>query len=288
VRRPGAAPVVTLILDDVSDDRLEAWLAAAREQLSHPITPARLREEVETLGRLRWPNGANKAAELEDLYYDVAAKHYPEPVIVEAFRRLRESKIFKPEIATVLRTCAVVYIQARGAIRRRQEQFDGRREDAALMVKRADDEVRDMMDEPARRELDMAEYCARIPERRREAIAEDRSKLAKDVNDHDDLAAQLRARYAGTVGMDGFLKWEANEQRKLAERRADIMQREADLAALEERYEREGLWRKLPAPLKQLTGPKPAPFRHTIDGRFIELDPELPQIEAPKDPQTGS
>jgi hypothetical protein len=77
LRRPGAAPVVTLILDEVHDDRLEAWLAAAREQLSHPITPARLREEVETLGRLRWPNNANRVAELEDLYYDVEAKHYP-------------------------------------------------------------------------------------------------------------------------------------------------------------------------------------------------------------------
>jgi hypothetical protein len=69
------------------------------------------------------------------------------------------------------------------------------------------------------------------------------------VDNHAVLAAQLRARYAGTVGMDGFLKWQAEKQQKLAERRADITQREADLRELEARYEREGLWQKLPAPL---------------------------------------
>jgi hypothetical protein len=109
------------------------------------------------------------------------------------------------------------------------------------------------------------------------------------VDNHAVLAAQLRARYAGTVGMDGFLKWQAEKQQKLAERRADITQREADLRELEARYEREGLWQKLPAPLGgQLTAlPRPS-FRQTQVGRIIELDPLLPQIEGRKGPQTGS
>jgi hypothetical protein len=74
----------------------------------------------------------------------------------------------------VLTTCGVVYIQARGAIRRQQERFDRRREDAALMVSRADDEVRVMMDEKASHELEMAEFCARIPQWRREGIEADK------------------------------------------------------------------------------------------------------------------